>query len=162
MKKILLIAGAAVALFLAGRWLVRALASDETKIRRLIESMEAGYDEGQPSKCVGPLAQGWRHEGYELDRELLRGALLQTALQDRDRETKALSTRVDVLPDSIAITVDGETAKLACEAVFSRLRKGTWEETWRFEAEAELVDGEDGWEIVNSRHVDVRGTQLGR
>lgn len=162
MKKILLMVSTGLVLILAVRWLVLALASDETKIRRLVERMEAGYDEGQPSKCVGPLAEDWQHAGYELDRELLRGALLQTALQDRDRETKELLTRVDVLPESLAITVDGETASLACEVVFSRLRKGAWEETWRMRAAADLVDGEDGWEIVRSRHEDLRGTQLGR
>jgi hypothetical protein len=28
--------------------------------------------------------------------------------------------------------------------------------------EAELVKGEDGWEVVKSRHRDVEGTHLGR
>lgn len=162
MKKIFLGLTALAALYLGGRWLWRALASDETKIRWIVERMEAGYDRGKPGACIGPLAKDWRHQGYELDRELLRGALIQATLQDRDPQTKQLLTRVDVDPATLAIEVDGDRARLSCLATFHRLRRGTWEETWRMRAEAELQDGEDGWEIVRSAHQDLRGTQLGR
>jgi hypothetical protein len=160
-RKILLLALALGALWVVGAWLVELLTSDETKIRRLVADMEEAYNAGSPGSCVGPLARDWRHEGYEVDRELLLGGLFQAA-RERDRETKQLRTRVEVDEDAMEVTVEGEHAALACDAVFSRLRAGQWNETWRAHLEAELADGDDGWKIVRSRHRDLRGTHLGR
>jgi hypothetical protein len=161
LKKVLLSALALAALYLGIGGLVRFFASDETKIRWLVEGMEEAYDAGRPGSCVGPLARDWRHDGYSLDREMLLGGLFQAA-RDRDRETRELRTRVDVEPGSLEIAVDGERATLAAVARFERLRAGEWQESWRARIEAELVDGDEGWEIVKSRHEDLAGTHLGR
>jgi len=161
MKRVLLALAALVALFLAGRALVRFLAPDEVKIRRLVTAMEAAYNEGDPSGCVAPLTRDWRHAGSEIDRRMLLGALFQTA-RDREKETRQLRSRVEVDEEAAVITVDGERATLALEAVFSRLRGDEWSETWRARIEAELVDGDDGWQIESSRHEDLTGTHLGR
>ena len=161
MKRVLLALLALLCLFLGGRGLARFFASDETKIRRLVAGMEEAYDEGRPGSCVGPLARDWHHEGSEIDRQLLLGALFQTA-RDRDSQTRELRSRVEVDEEAAVIVVDGERATLRLEAVFSRLRQGQWSESWRARIEAELVDGDDGWEIVHSRHEDVTGTHLGR
>ena len=142
-------------------YVVRLFASDETKIRWLVEQMEEAYNTGRPGTCVGPLARNWRHQGSEIDRELLLGALFQTA-RDRDKETRQLRSRVEVDADAAAIAVEGERATLVLEAVFSRLRQGEWSETWRARLEAELEDTDDGWKIVTSRHQDLGGTHLGR
>lgn len=160
-KRILFALIALVVLFLGARSLLRFFSSDETKIRRLVAQMEEAYNAGKPGSCVGPLSKDWRHEGYELDRELLLGALFQAA-RERDKETRQLRTRVEVDEQAVVVTVDGEHATLATEATFFRLRAGAWEESWRMRIEAELSDGDDGWEIVKSRHQDERGTHLGR
>jgi hypothetical protein len=162
MKRKLSLGAVTLVLLYAGvGFVLRACASDETKIRRLLGEMETAYDEGQPGACVRPLAKGWRHAGYELDREQLLGALFQIS-RERDRETHELLSRVAVDEDAAEIAVDGAHATLACEAVFSRLRRGTWQETWRLRVEAELAHGPDGWQIVASRHHDLAGTELGR
>jgi len=161
LRKALAIVLALAVLALGVNWLVGVLESDETKIRRMLASMEDAYNRGDPGDCVAPLARDWRHAGTELDRQLLLGALFQVA-RERDRETKVLKTRVAVDEDAATVAIDGASATLACEAVFSRLRAGEWTETWRMRAEAELVDGDDGWEIVRSRHEDEAGTHLGR
>ena len=162
MKRALLVVFALVFLFFLGRWIVIALASDETKIRWLVENMEDGYNEADAGDCIGPLAEDWTHEGYEVERELIRGAILQDYLQDRDRETKKLRRRVDVDHDTLVVEVDGDTARFTVEVTFERLREGEWEETWRMRAQAELQAGEDGWKIHRTRHEDLRGTQLSR
>lgn len=149
------------AAYLAVAGLIELFTSDETKIRRLVAQMEEAYNDGDPGDCVEPLAADWRHEGHELDRQMLFGALLQTA-RERDRETKQLRTRVEIDEDATVIVVDGDRATFTCDAVFFRLRAGAWAESWRMRAEAELVDGDYGWEIVRSRHADERGTHLGR
>jgi hypothetical protein len=161
LRRILLASLALAALVLGTGALVRACAADETKIRWLIADMEEAYNEGDAGDSVGPLARDWRHEGYSIDRQLLLGALFQ-ASRERDRETKQLLSRVEVDEDAAAITVEGDRATLECEALFSRLRRGTWEEAWRVRFTAELVEGDGGWEIVRSRHEDLRGTHLGR
>jgi hypothetical protein len=156
----LLLVAVALTSFL-GRALYRALASDETKIRWMVADMVRGYDEGDVGDCIGAFAESWRHEGSEITRELLRGALIQTALE-RDPATKRQSSRVEIQAESLVVTVAGDKARLECEARFSRLRHGEWEPTWDLHAEAELEKGEHGWRIVQSRHRDLRGTELGR
>ena len=160
-KRLFLALLALVALYYGGRGLVRFFASDETKIRHLVAGMEAAYNDGRPGSCVAPLARKWRHEGSEIDRELLLGGLFQTA-RDRDRETRQLRSKVEVDEEAAAIVVTDEEATLTVEAVFSRLRGGEWNETWRARVTAELEDGDDGWKIVRSRHEDLAGTHLGR
>ena len=160
-KKLVLALLALVALYLGIAWLVRLFTPDETKIRRLVAQMEDAYNRGNPGDCVEPLARDWRHERYALDRQLLFGALLQTA-QERDHETRALLTRVAIDEDAATVNVQEGGAQLELEALFERRRAGEWHETWRIRVEAELADGDDGWEIVKSRHQDVRGTHLGR
>ncbi len=162
LKRTLLLLSTVPVLYFGALLLWRALASDETKIRWLVEGMEEGYNEGRPRACFGPLALDWRHENYELDRELLRGALIRTALQDRDPRTKELLTKVELDDESLAITVDGDRASLECDLTFWRLRSGVWDQVWSMHATAELAEGDDGWKIVRSRHEDRRGTQLGR
>jgi hypothetical protein len=72
-KKLILGALALAALWLGSGLVIRFFASDETKIRWLVETMEEAYNAGRPGTCVGPLAKGWRHEGHGVDRETLRG-----------------------------------------------------------------------------------------
>ena len=160
-RKILLSLLALAGLYLGVGLVVRFLASDETRIRWLIEQMEEAYNDGRPGSCVGPLARDWKHEGYSIDREMLLGGLFQAA-RERDKETRQLRSRVEVDEDALEIALDGERATLATEAVFSRLRAGQWERTWHLRIQAELVDGDEGWKIVKSRHEDLSGTHLGR
>ena len=160
-RKILALLLALGALYLGVNFLVELFTSDETKIRHLLGDMEEAYNAGKPRSCIEPVAKDWHHEGYEIDRELLFGALAQTFL-DRDRETKQLRTRVEVDEGAAEVAVDGERAAVACEATFFRLRAGQWSESWHVRLEADLEDRDDGWEIVKSRHRDERGTHLGR
>ncbi len=160
-KKLVLSLLALLALYLGIGPLRRLFASDETKIRWLVEQMEEAYNAGRPGSCVGPLAKGWRHEGYEIDRELLLGALFQAA-RERDRETRQLLSRVVVDEDALVIRVDGARATLEVPATFSRLRAGQWQESWRISVTAELEHGDEGWEIARSRHADLAGTHLWR
>ena len=161
LKRILLALAGLLFVYLGVGYLIHLLASDQTEIRWLVEDMEEAYNTGDAGDCVAPLARNWRHEGYELDRQVLLGAVFQ-ASRERDRSTHEMLTRVEVAEDSIQVAVDGERATLTVEAVFWRLRKGAWEETWRIRVEGELADGEDGWKIVKTRHSDLRGTHLGR
>lgn len=161
MKRVLLAIAGLVALALCVRWVVLAFVSDATKIRRIVEDMEAAYDAGNPGEVVDPLAFDWHHDGVELDRRMLFGALLGVA-RDRDRTTGEVRTRVDVAPEALVIAVEGDHATLEAEAVFERRRGEDWQETWRVVFDADLEKRGGDWTIVRSAHRDVRGTHLGR
>jgi hypothetical protein len=147
--------------WLGSGFVLRWFASDETKIRWIVASMEEDYNAGDPSDCIEAIAANWRHEGTEMDRRMLFGALLGIA-RERDRETRQLRTKVEVDEEAAAITVDGERATLTLEAQFLRRKGEDWAPSWRTRIEADLRDGDDGWEIVASRHEDLAGTHLGR
>lgn len=161
MKRALLAIAGLAALFLCGRWVVLAFVSDATKIRWLVEDMDAAYDAGDPGGVTGPLAFDWHHDGVELDRRMLFGALLGIA-RDRDSTTGELRTRVQLPPEALVIAVDGDHATLEAEAVFERRRGEDWQETWRVVFDADLEKQGGDWTIVHSAHRDVRGTHLGR
>ena len=148
-------------LYLGGRSVFLWLTPDESRIRWIVADMEQAYNAGDPSGCVEPIARTWRHAGTELDRQMLFGALLRIA-QERDRETRALRSRVEVDEDAAEVEIDGEQATLTVEATFQRRRGDEWKPSWTVRITAELVDGDDGWEIVRSRHEDRAGTHLGR
>jgi len=160
-RKLLLPLLGIVVLYLGLGFVVRFFTPAETKIRRLVAHMEDAYNRGNPGECVEPLARDWRHAGYGLDRQMLFGALLQAA-QERSHATRELLTRVTIDEEAAAVSVQDEHATLELEALFERRRADAWQETWRIRVTAELVDGEDGWRIVSSRHEDLRGTHLGR
>lgn len=147
--------------YLGSGFVLRWFASDETRIRWLVESMEENYNAGDPSDCVEPIAATWHHAGTEMDRRMLFGALLQIA-QERERETRQLRSRVEVDEEAATIAVEGERATLTLDAQFSRRKGAEWQPSWQVRITAELVDGDDGWEIVTSSHEDLAGTHLGR
>jgi hypothetical protein len=163
MKKFTLaLALASLPLAYLGSGVVRRwLASDETEIRWLVADMEEAYNAGDPSGCVEPIAAGWHHAGNELDRRMLFGALLQIA-QERERETRELRSRVEIDEEAATITLAGERATLVLDAQFQRRKGAEWQPSWQVRITAELVDGDDGWEIVASSHEDLAGTHLGR
>jgi len=148
-------------LYLGSGLVIRWFSSDETQIRWIVESMEENYNVGDPSGCVESIAKTWRHEQSELDRSMLFGALLRIA-QERDRETRAMRSRVEVDEEAAEIVVTDDRATLALDATFLRRQGEEWKPSWDVHITAVLVDGDDGWEIVSSAHEDRAGTHLGR
>ena len=162
MKHILLVILGSVAVFFLGRALVLSFVSDETKVRWLVEGMEEGFNEGDLSDTVGPLDKRWRHDGYSLDREYLKAGLFQAFRDERDRETRNRTSRVEIDWEGFVLEVEGDGARIELEARFSRRRKDVWEQTWHIRVFGDLERGEDGWKIVRTRHDDLKGTQLSR
>ena len=162
MKHILLILLGSVAVFFLGRALVLAFVSDETKIRWLVEEMEAGFNAGDLSDCVGPLDDDWSHDGHSLTLEYLKGGLFQAFREERDRETGKRTSKIEIAEDGIYVEVEDEAARIEVEARFSRFKRDVWEETWHIRVFGDLEKGEDGWKITRTRHDDLKGTQLSR
>ena len=162
MKRVLTIVLGVVIVVLGGRAIVRGLASDETKIRWRLETMTEGYNTGDVGDAVFPLAKDWKHEGFPLDRETMRGVLIRESFQNRDHETHKLMRRVELDDDSLVIEVDGDKATFEVEASFQQAEGDEWVEGWRARIHAELRKGENGWFIHATRHTDLVGTPLSR
>jgi|GEM_PF-2688332 len=163
MKRLLLAVAALVVLWLAGRALVSALASDETRIRWRIEAMRDGYNEGDLGDVVAPIHDDWRHAGSSVDRELLKAGLLREFLQERRSRSKQLVRRVEIVPDSLTIEIGEDEARLEVELSFSRLQgDDSWKESWRALVEAELLRSDGRWLVHRSRHEDLAGSRRAR
>ena len=162
LKQVLTVIAGSLVLYFVGRWVVLALASDETRIRWMIENMEEAYNEGKAGRCVAPLAKNWTHDSYDgVNRDLVFAVLAREVLGPEAKQRG--ERRVVVDPEGLLIEVlDEERASLTAEVDFSRLLEEEWQSRWRARVEADLEKGEDGWRIVRSRHTDLEGTQLSR
>jgi hypothetical protein len=160
-KRFLAIALAFAALFLGARWLWHALASDERKIRWLVEGAADGFDEAHSGPVLDALTLDWLHESTPgFDRAVLVDVLRALYFQERDPSTRRFRYRVEIDAAALAIAVEGERARLAGEARFDRSLQGEWKPIWRVRFEADLIDGDDGWRVARSRHEDLEGRGL--
>lgn len=160
MKRVFLVLVLLVVGYVGVRWLVVALASDETRIRWSVEEMVAGFNEGSGKRATSGFAETWDHGDTELRRDDLRGYLLAEFQQQRSQKARRLTLRVDVPEDTLVIAVVDERATLELEARFEKLRGEEWQPLWRMRVEAVLSKGEDGWKIVETAKEDLEGRGL--
>jgi len=163
MKRVLIGVTAAYVLFLSGRALVRSLADDETKIRRMVAEMAEAFDEGRAGGATAGLAASWRHEGSLVDEQNLRLGLFQMFRERRDGAGRQL-IRVRIPDELLFVEVGEGTADLRVrlELLATRPGEDDWQVTWSIDVDAKVVDGDDGWEIVSSRHDELEGARPGR
>jgi hypothetical protein len=162
MNRILILLLALVASWFAVRWVVVTLASDETKIRWLLERMEVGFNENRAGAAVSGLSDRWRHEDEALDRDRFRLALLQRFRDERDADLGRFPYMASIDPDTLAIDAGEGRGHAALELRFAHWDGATWRVEWLIHVEAELEQEDDGWRIVRSKHVDLAGRGLGR
>lgn len=133
------------ALFFAGRWIVRALASDETKIRRVIEEMVDGFNDQRTSRVLDGIAQEFADMTSGADRATVREALFYVFFNEIDPTSKKFALHAELDESSLAIEVrDGEpaTAKASVSIAIQGLQGKPW---WNARVEGELQDLEGGW-----------------
>jgi hypothetical protein len=151
-KRILLGLLALVALFFGLRALVRALASDETKIRWLIEDMTEGFNETRMNPVLSGLAQDFLAQGRETDADKasVRAGLAQLFLQRKDAQTKRFPYRAQVPEADFEVHVEpGEPRSAAADFLVDcdESQGEEWRPTWKAKVHAELVLGPGGWKI---------------
>ena len=160
MRKILVVLLIATTLLFGGRWLRDALASDETKIRWLIEDTVEAYNEGRAGGTVACLADDWKDGNTGLDKATLRLILARTFMNDRDAQTRELTTRVVVDEHSVTIAFppeDEDAATVSGTARFSRRIQDEWRESWVVSIEGDLrrIDGD--WKVVATERISEEG-----
>jgi hypothetical protein len=154
---------ALVGLFLAGRFLYMALASDETRVRWVIERMVEGFNDTRASPCLDGFATSYVDTSSGADRETVHRALAYLFFTRKDETTKKFLYEVEMPENDLSITVvDGDAPTATAEGVarffevHGEERKLAWEVRFR----GELAEGDDGWQFVRTTHETSAGTRL--
>jgi hypothetical protein len=168
-KRVLAVLVAVLLVGLVGRWTWRALASDETKIRWMIERTAEGFDDRRLQTCLDGFARDWRDVTLGVDREELKQALRFAFFQDPHAGDVRSGYRVRV-PDEelrvepVAPGSDEALVEFVAE-LLERVEKRTGgrepellERTvWKVRVRAELVRGDGGWRFSRSEHESLEG-----
>lgn len=158
MKRVLLAALALLALFFGVRALVRALASDETKIRWLVEEMTEGFNDTRMNPILSGLAQDFVDDSTGADKDHVRAGLAQIFLQRKDPATKRFPFRAQLPEAEFPVAVQDGEPRLA-EADFllecEESKGEEWHSCWKAQVHAELVLAAGGWKIRRVR-IDTR------
>ena len=158
MKKFFQILAVAVVLAVAGYAIFRAMASDETRIRWLIEDTIEAFNNSRAGGTVEGLDEGYREETAKLTRDEVKLIVLRLFFQERDAQTKDFRFRVE--PGKLEVKLDPAAplkASFTLVVEFRELRGGTYEPGWTAEIDASLEKKEGEWKIVTSRHKTLSG-----
>lgn len=161
MKRIFLVLAGALLLFLVGRAIVRALVSDETKIRWTVEDMRDGFDKTRMDPILVAFAEDFRDDTSGADRADVRQALAYLFFSAKDPETKGFPYRVEIEITKLAIEdSDPPAADCDLDARFLDLRAGAEEPAWEIAIHSRWTRGEYGWRIKSTRYETKSGRML--
>jgi hypothetical protein len=160
MKRALPALLALLVLFFAVRAVARALASDETKIRWVLEDMADGFNDTRMNPILAGLDPEFLDEHWGADREMVRAGLAQLFLQAKDAQTKKFPYRV-ALPESELKTVvqptEPRTAETDLVAAFEQSQGEVWQPAWKIRVHAQWTLLPGGWRIKHTQTVEVEG-----
>lgn len=163
MGRILRIALVAAALLVLGAWLRNALASDETRIRRVIAGMVAGFNDERNAGAMRGFAQEYRDTTSGVGRDRVHEGLAYLFFSRRDPDTKRFDLRLEVPEDLLAIEVaDDEHARASgtlrlWEGAGARDDDAPETLLWEVRFDGALVDVDGAWRFATSTHETVEG-----
>lgn len=153
-KKIGLVLMAVAVLVLGGRALLRALASDETKIRLALEEACEGFGSARMDPVLAFVARDFVDDTTGFEREDLRAALASAFFQEKDPATKGFPYRASAPPESVAVTVQPDRGEATIRFLVRvvDVRGGGERTAWEFTVDGRMRRGDDGWQLVRSTH----------
>jgi hypothetical protein len=160
LRKVAIALIALAIVWLGGRALVHALVSDETKIRWNLEEACEGFTEARMSPILGFLAPDFVEESSGRPRAEVRAAVASVFFSAKDPQTKKFPYVAIVVPDTVVIDRDPgdeDKARLRCSIRITDTRGGGERIAYEFKLDGMLVDGDDGWQLVNARADKVQG-----
>jgi hypothetical protein len=170
MKRLLAALALLALLILAGRAIVRWLASDETKIRWALEEMRDGFNETELAPVVDRLHPLFREEEHGVDVDKVEQALIAVYLGEIDSTTKSFALRAEADFDAweveagkhrdIGPGADSSRALGGAKGELSvfRSRAGVEKLAWRARVELELIeDPQDGWLVRHAVFETIEG-----
>ena len=160
MRKIALILAGLVLTFLAGRAVIRGMATEETKIRWLVQEEVEAFNATSISGCMEVFASEYQETTTGLYRADLQRVLLYVFQKFRDRDSREFLYHL-VAPDELVDVVLRDQAETMAEADFKVVLSERGVPVWSIRVQAELFRGEDGWRFVSSQHSTVEGARPG-
>lgn len=142
-------------LLLGGRAVLRALASDEAKIRIKLEDACEGFGDTRMNPILEFLSREFVDETSGFHRDDVRGAVAAAFFQEKDPTTKKFPYRAAVVPDTLKIDVDktgSKSARIAFVVRITDTKGGQDRNAWEFAVDGTMKDGDDGWQLVSSTH----------
>jgi len=141
--------------WLGGRALVWALASDETQIRWKLEDACEAFGETRMQPILDFLARDFVDEMSGYQRDDVRAAVASVFFTAKDPQTKKFPYRAEVVEGTLAIAMDPaaeDRATLKGTILVTDTTGGGERKAWEFQLNGELVDGDDGWQLVRTTH----------
>lgn len=161
LRKIAIALIALAVVWLGGRALVQALVSEETKIRWRLEEACEGFTNERMGPILDFLAQDFVEESHGAHRQDVRAGVASVFFSAKDPETKDFPYVAIVVPDTLAVdfdTGDEDKARLRCSIRITDTRGNEDRIAWEFKLDGMMIDGDDGWQLVNARADLIKGS----
>ena len=158
-KKVL-IALAVLGLLGFGAYRLRLfLASEETRIRWLVESMADSFNERDAGDCVAGLAEDFREETVKLGKTEIHPLLVYLFFKEKDPKTGKFPFRIEVPRESLKVILGPEEGKASLEllARFHEDRGKGSRLVWEALITADLLKKDGAWRVARSTHAPVSG-----
>ena len=163
LKRLLFGALLCVLVLLVGRWLVHAIASEETRIRWKLEAMADGFNHTDTNQVLAGLAPDYFDQTYGADRPTVRQALAYVFLQRKDPVTKGFLYEVELPEDAIEIELVGEHEESARVTLLARFSEKKGEQrtvVWETRVQAVMIEREGEWMVATSEQDTESGKLL--
>jgi hypothetical protein len=160
MRKVVPIAVALVVAVLAGRAVYRSMASEETRIRWLVQEEVEAFNSASISGCMAGFAMEYEDTTLRLDRTTMQGVLLHTFRKRRDPESGEFLYSIQIPDESVEVTLVGDD-QIQAEVVFPVVLSEAGVPVWELAVHGELRRDESGWAFVSSWHETVVGARPG-
>jgi hypothetical protein len=138
----------------------RMSASDETRIRWLLEDAASSFNHTSLSGCLEAFDKDYKDTTMRrVDRAVLASVLRYLFLKRIDPKTKAFLWRVRLPEEDLAIQVgeQGQQAEARFALDLEERHQGQWQSAWQLKVTVQLHKVEGDWLIRRSSHETVMG-----
>ena len=160
MKKIALILACLVVAVFVGRIVIRGMADEETKIRRLVQEEVEAFNATSISGCMAAFATEYQETTTGLHRADFQRVLLYVFQKYRDRDTREFLYQLAAPDEQVDVTLRNEEQTEA-DVDFKVVLNERGAPVWSIRVQGSLFRGEDGWQFVTSQHMTVEGARPG-
>jgi hypothetical protein len=161
MKRPTLLLLGIVAVAIAGYAGYGMLASDETRIRGLLDDAASSFNHTRLGGCLEAFDHDYQDPTTTptLDRAMLTNVLRYLFLRRVDPKTKTFQLRVRIPTEDIAIQVGegGEQAEARFTLDLEQQRQGAWQSEWQLRVTAQMHKVDGDWRIQRSSHETAAG-----
>jgi hypothetical protein len=161
MKRLLLLAAVLVVAWFAGRALWFALASDDTRIRRLFAHEAAAFNDTATFSVLESFAPGYHDETLGVSLQVLRAGLVWAFQNRRDPASRRFLLRV-ALADDFPLAIDGDRATATLPLTLFEGLDERERAVWEVSVTADLERRDGEWRVVRSKHETTSGSPPGR